>query len=122
MTILIKKNENFKESILLFLENIIKLEPKELVDYIRTKVDIYDLLFNKCILRKCIEKPLGEKNPFCLINQSQSGAYKLLFIILRILNINNKFIEIYRCPIQVFGALTYFLGLLIITSIFISGV
>ena len=32
------------------------------------------------------------------------------------LNINNTIFELYRCPIQILGALTYFLGLLIIAS------
>jgi ubiquitin C-terminal hydrolase len=94
MNILIENNENFKEGILLFLENIIKLDPNELVDYIRTKVDIYDLFFNKCILRKCVEKPLGEKKPFCLTNKSQSGVYELLFIILRNIKDNDLYLKI----------------------------
>ena len=38
------------------------------------------------------------------------------YIVIKYLNINNKIIELYRSPIQIFGALTYFLGLLIIAS------
>ena len=38
------------------------------------------------------------------------------YIILRMANIENEIIELYRSPIQIFGALTYFLGLLIIAS------
>ena len=38
------------------------------------------------------------------------------YIILRALNINNNILELYRCPIQILGALTYFLGLLIFSS------
>ena len=38
------------------------------------------------------------------------------YIVIRWLNINNTIIELYRTPIQIFGALTYFLGLLIIAS------
>ena len=38
------------------------------------------------------------------------------FLIIRALNINNNILELYRCPIQIFGALTYFLGLLIFAS------
>ena len=39
------------------------------------------------------------------------------YLILRALNINNNILELYRCPVQIFGALTYFLGLLIFSSI-----
>jgi hypothetical protein len=42
----------------------------------------------------------------------------LIFIIIRALNINNEMIELYRSPIQIFGTFTYFLGLLIISSIY----
>ena len=38
------------------------------------------------------------------------------YIGLKVLNINNTIFELYRCPIQILGALTYFLGLLIIAS------
>ena len=38
------------------------------------------------------------------------------YIVLKGLNINNTILELYKCPIQIFGALTYFLGLLIIAS------
>ena len=38
------------------------------------------------------------------------------YIVIKFFNINNKIIELYRSPIQIFGALTYFLGLLIIAS------
>ena len=40
----------------------------------------------------------------------------IFYIGLKWLNINITFIELYRCPMQIFGALTYFLGLLIIAS------
>ena len=40
----------------------------------------------------------------------------IFFIIFQGLNVNIKIIELYRSPIQIFGALTYFLGLLIIAS------
>ena len=85
--LLIKKKENFKEGILLFLTNILNLNPKELVQYIINKVEICDLFINKCIMRKCVEKPLEAKNPFCFTRQSQNGVYKLLLIILQ--NIQN---------------------------------
>ena len=81
--ILVKKKENFKEGILLFLENILILNPKELVKYITAKVNIFDLFFNKCIMRKCIDKPLEAKEPFCRTSQSQNEVYKLLHIILK---------------------------------------
>ena len=92
-----KKRENFKEGILLFLANILNLNPKELVKYIINKVDICDLFINQCIMRKCIDKPLEAKNPFCLTSQSQNGVYKLLSIILQNISDNdlfNKIIEI----------------------------
>ena len=96
MIIQIRKNENFKEGILLFLENIIKLNPKELVEYITNKVDIYDLFFKKCILRKCIEKPLEEKKPFCRTNQSKNGVYKILLIILKNTKNNDLYLKIFE--------------------------
>ena len=42
----------------------------------------------------------------------------LIYILIRGLNFSNKIIELYRSPIQIFGTLTYFLGILIISSIF----
>ena len=47
---------------------------------------------------------------------STSFVLITFYIILRSANINNKIIELYRSPIQIFGTLTYFLGLLIISS------
>ena len=41
------------------------------------------------------------------------------YIIIRALNIHISILELYRCPIQVFGALTYFLGMLILASAYI---
>ena len=49
---------------------------------------------------------------------STSFCLMIFYIILRCLNINNQIIELYRSPIQIFGALTYFLGLLIISSLY----
>ena len=40
------------------------------------------------------------------------------FLTLRMLNISNQIIELYRTPIQIFGSLTHFLGLLILSSLF----
>ena len=85
--VLMKNRENFKEGIILFLTNILNINQKELVKYIVTKVDICDLFINKCSLRKCIEKPLETKEPFCHTNQSQSAVYKLIIILLK--NIDN---------------------------------
>lgn len=44
----------------------------------------------------------------------------VFYIGLKGLNVNNTIIELYRSPIQIFGALTYFLGLLIIASRYYS--
>ena len=85
--LLMIKKENFKDGILQFLANILNLNPKELVQYIINKVDIVDLFINKCLMRKCVEKPLEAKNPFCITSQSQNGVYKLLLIVLQ--NIQN---------------------------------
>lgn len=38
------------------------------------------------------------------------------YIIIRALNIYNYYLELFRSPIQIFGALTYFLGMLIYSS------
>ena len=92
--ILMKNNENFKEGLLLFLVNIIKLNPNELSKYIISKVDIYDLFLKKCILRKCVNKPLEEKEPFCLTNLSQNGVFKILLIILRNLQNDDLYLKI----------------------------
>ena len=81
--ILMINKENFKEGILLFLANILNLNQKELVKYITEKVDICELFLNRCIMRKCIDKPLEAKEPFCLTNQSQTAVYTLLNIILK---------------------------------------
>ena len=98
-----KNNENFKEGILIFLTDLIKLNQKELVPYILKKVDIFDLFINRCLLRKCIEKPLETKDPFCLTRQSQNPVYNLIIVILKnihddelynkIINFLNKFHE-----------------------------
>ncbi len=92
--ILIKNKENFKEGIILFLANIINLNQKELVEYIAKKVDVFDLFLNKCILRKCQEKPLEKKEPFCRISQSQNAVYKLLLIISKNIPNNELYIKI----------------------------
>ena len=89
-----ENRENFKKGILLFLENILILNPKELVKYILAKVDILDLFINKCIMRKCIDKPLQTKEPFCLTSQSQNEVYKLLHIILKNCTNNDLYIKI----------------------------
>ena len=47
---------------------------------------------------------------------STSFILIIFYIILRMANIENEIIELYRSPIQIFGALTYFLGLLIFSS------
>ena len=89
--------ENFKEGILLFLTNLIKLNQKELVQYIINKVNIFDLFINKCLLRKCIEKPLEAKEPFCLTNKSQNPIYQLIVIILKNSNddeLYNKILDV----------------------------
>ena len=78
-----KNKENFKEGILLFLSDLIRLNQKELVQYILNKVDVFDLFINKCLLRKCTEKPLEEKDSFCLTSQSQNPVYNLIIIILK---------------------------------------
>ena len=89
-----KNKENFKEGILLFLANILNLNPNELVKYISDKVDICELFLNKCIMRKCIDKPLDAKEPFCLTNQSQTAVYFLLHIILKNSQNNDYYIKI----------------------------
>lgn len=45
-----------------------------------------------------------------------SFLFMVFFIIIKGLNINNKIIELYRSPLQIFGSLTYFLGWLILSS------
>ena len=50
-----------------------------------------------------------------------SFFFIIFYIITKALNLNNDIIELYRRPIQIFGALTYFLGLLIISSSFYDG-
>ena len=91
--IISKKNkEHFKEGILTFLSDLINLNQKELVPYILSKVNVFDLFINKCLLRKCIDKPLEAKNPFCLTNQSQYPVYNLIIIILK--NTHNE--ELYN--------------------------
>ena len=42
------------------------------------------------------------------------------YIIIRALNIYNYYFELFRSPIQIFGALTYFLGMLIYSSKYID--
>ena len=85
---LFKKKENLKEGIILYLSNILNINPQQLISYIITKVDICDFFLNKCILRKCVNKPLEEKKPFCLNNQSKGAVYKLLLNIIKKIDIN----------------------------------
>ena len=92
--ILIKNKENFKEGIILFLVNILNMNQKELVKYITNTVDTFDFFLNNCILRKCKEKPLEEKEPFCRISQSQNAVYKLLLIISKNIPKNELYIKI----------------------------
>ena len=84
-----KKKENLKEGIIIFLSNILNINSKELINCILTKVDICDFFLNKCILRKCVNKPLEAKKPFCLNNQSKGAVYKLLLNILKNIDNNN---------------------------------
>ena len=91
---LIKNSENCKEGILLFLRNMINLNPKEFTKYILNKVDIYDLFLNKCCLRKCVENPLETKEPFCRTNQSQNALYSLLILILKNIQNNELYLKI----------------------------
>jgi len=93
---LMKNKENFKEGIVLFLINILNIDQKELVKYIVTKVDICDLLINKCSLRKCNEKPLETKEPFCHTNQSQSAVYKLILILLKNIENDDMYLKIVK--------------------------
>jgi len=83
-----KNKEIFKEKLIIFLTNILNINPKDLTNYITTKVDICDFFLKKCNLRKCVSKPLDEKEPFCLNNQSKGAVYKLILFILK--NINNE--------------------------------
>ena len=88
-----KNKESFKEGIILFLANIINLNPKELVNYITSKVNIIDFFLNKCILRKCKEKPLEKKDPFCRTGKSQNAIYQLLIIIFKNIQDNDLYIK-----------------------------
>ena len=94
--VLMKNRENFKEGIVLFLTNILNINQKELVKYIVTKVDICDLFLNKCSLRKCNEKPLETKEPFCHTNQSQSAVYKLILILLKNIENDDLYLKIVK--------------------------
>ena len=80
--ILINK-ESLKEGIILFLSNILIIKPNELINYILSKVDIFDFFLIKCILRKCVEKPLESKYPFCLNNASKGAVLQLLLNIFK---------------------------------------
>ena len=79
----LRNKESLKEGIILFLSNILIIKPNELINYIINKVDIYDFFLIKCILRKCIEKPLESKYPFCLNNTSKGAVFELLLNILK---------------------------------------
>ena len=84
-----RNKENLKEGIILFLSNILNIKPKELVNYIIKKVDIIDFFLYNCILRKCVEKPLEAKEPFCLNNKSKGAIFELLLNILKNLDYDN---------------------------------
>ena len=83
-----KNKEIFKERLISFLSSILNINPKDLTNYITNKVDICDFFLKKCNLRKCVPKPLDEKEPFCLNNQSKGAVYKLILFILK--NIDNE--------------------------------
>ncbi len=80
---IIKNKEFLKGGIIQFLSNILIIKPNELVNYIITKVDIYDFFLIKCIFRKCLNKPLEAKEPFCLSNKSKDAVFKLILNILK---------------------------------------
>ena len=84
-----KNKEKLKEGMILFLSNLLNLNSNELITYIINKVDIFDFFLNKCILRKCVNRPLEAKKPFCLNNQSKGAIYKLLQNIFQNINIDN---------------------------------
>ena len=78
-----KSKELFKERLISFLSSILNINPKDLTNYITNKIDICDFFLKKCSLRKCVLKPLDEKEPFCLNNQSKGAVYKVILCILK---------------------------------------
>ena len=78
-----KNQENLINGIINLLTNILKINPKELVEYILNKINILELFLNKCILRKCTEKPLETKYAICRTNQSQESVFNLIIFLLK---------------------------------------
>ena len=84
----LENNDNFFndskiEGILKFLKNILKLSPKNLVNYLINKIDICDLFLIKCILRKCNKNPLDTQKMLCVNDESKEQMFKLIKFILR---------------------------------------
>ena len=75
--------EIFKEELFLFLSNIINLQPKELVNYIISKINVCEFFLIKCNLRKCTDAPLETPDSFCQSNQSKAAVHKLILNIIR---------------------------------------
>ena len=95
-----RNKESLKEGIILFLSNILNIE-NYLVNYLITKVDICDFFLHKCVLRKCVDRPLEIKEPFCLNNQSKGAVFTLLLNILRNLDIDNNNNALYMKIIEI---------------------
>ena len=87
----LKNKEKFKEGMILFLKNLLLLNTNEFITYIMNKVDICDFFLNKCILRKCVKKPLEAKKPFCLNERSKDAIYELLEDIIK--KVNSDLVE-----------------------------
>ena len=78
-----KNQENLISGIISLLTNILKINSKELVEYILNKINILELFLNKCILRKCTEKPLETKYAVCKTYQSQEAVFNLIIYLLK---------------------------------------
>ncbi len=64
---------------------------------------------------------IGFKNSYDMYKIIITSFFLIIFyVIIKVINVDNKYIELFRSPIQIFGALTYFLGLLIFASIYHS--
>ena len=90
-------SEKYKEKLFQILSNIINLQPQELAIYLINKVDFCNYFLIKCILRKCVQKPLEIPDSFCRNNVSKISDYDLIVNVLKYLdneNFNKLYMEI----------------------------
>jgi len=109
------------EDIILFLLTTIVLFSlsvyfnSQLLSFLTTMIFYFFVIFNDEFSSLFFDKIFLEH--YALIKMVTSSSYLINFLfIIKWSNIDNKIVELYKNPIQIFGALSYYIGMVIISS------